>query len=54
MIEEIMLWIGLGIGLFVGNCIGFFTFALCAIAKQSDREINGFNKDQKKSKYPVG
>ncbi len=31
-----MFWIGLGIGLLVGSPIGFFTFALCAIAKQAD------------------
>ena len=31
-----MFWIGLGIGLVIGNLIGFFVFALMVIAKQSD------------------
>jgi len=51
-----MFWIGLGIGLFLGFLIGFFTFALCAIAKESDRFTNEFDRitnefdsDQKKS-----
>ncbi len=43
-----MFWIGLGIGILIGSPIGFLTFALYVIAKQSDRKINKIEIAKKK------
>lgn len=32
-----MFWIGLGVGTFVGGCIGIFIAALCAISQDGSK-----------------